>query len=393
MSLITLAALYLVNQVPSGVVEVPFRIGEDAIIVDAVVNGRKASLMFDTGFSGSVVLDENINIGPATGTMTLRDFVGEFQAKTVKIKTLKLGDKLIENDDMEAVQQPSQHYSFSYNTHCDGIMGFEVISHAITEINFEKKLFRFYPKSFDITKRVPDNKKTFLARLLPTGHNSMEMSVTAANGGKMTLALDTGNAFFATTHKDVLERIGLWKPGDAPKFMKSAFVASGEVGSWYARFKDMNIYGVPVPDSTWSIIDQASSSAEGDGTIGYGFLSNFNIIIDYERRRIWLENWTGKTGNEPTADLGITAGPEASGHRMFIYRVSNGGPAEKAGVKRGDYLLSIDGQDVAGLDFRKLLRLMEGPKGSKVPVVLSRSGTLIRLDIERDYLVNDLRGG
>ncbi len=392
MSVLSCFAALIAAQSTAGIVEVPFRIGEDAIIVDAIVNGRKASLMFDTGFSGAVVLDDSINIGQATGTITLRDFVGEFQAKTVKIKTLKLGEQSIDSAEMEAVQQPSQHYSYSYNTHCDGIMGFQVISHNITEINFEKKMFRFYPKSFDITKRTPDNKKTFLARLLPTGHNSMEMTVTAANGGKMTLALDTGNAFFATTHKDVLERIGLWQSGVSPKFMRSAFVASGEVGSWNARFKDMTIFGVPVPDSTWSIIDQASSSAEGDGTIGFGFLSNFNIIIDYERRRVWMENWTGKTGNMPVAEIGITAAPEPSGRRMFIYRVSNGGPAEKAGVKRGDFLLSVDGQDVEGMDGRRLMRLMEGEHGSKVPVVISRGGQLLRLEIPRDYLVNDLRG-
>ncbi|MBX3119320.1 MAG: PDZ domain-containing protein [Fimbriimonadaceae bacterium] len=392
MALLTCAALLLTTQAPAGIVDVPFSVGEDAIIVDATINGRKASLMFDTGFSGAVVLDENINIGPATGVMNLRDFVGVFQAKTVKIKSLKLGQKDIDSTEMEAVQQPAANYSFSYNTHCDGIMGFEVIAHNITEINFEKKMFRFYPKSYDITKLVPDNKKTFLAKLLPTGHNSLEMSVAAANGGKMTLALDTGNAFFATTHKDVLERIGLWKTGQDAKFLKSAFVASGEVASWYARFKDMSIYGIPVPDCTWSIIDAASSSAEGDGTIGYGFLSNFNIIIDYERRRVWFDNWTGKTGNLPKAELGISAAPEASGRRMFVYRVSNGGPAEKAGIRRGDFLLSIDGHDVEGMDQRKLWKLMEGEEGSKVPIVLSRNGQLIRMELSRAYLVNDLRG-
>src|SRR5687768_4693263 len=95
--------------------EIPFRIGEDAIIVDAVVNGRRASFMFDTGFSGAVVMNDSIDIGKATGTITLRDFVGELQAKTVKIKTLKLGDVTINATGMEAVQQPMASLSDNYN--------------------------------------------------------------------------------------------------------------------------------------------------------------------------------------------------------------------------------------------------------------------------------------
>ena len=53
-------------------------------------------------------------------------------------------------------------YSRAFSTHCDGIMGFEVIRDEVTEINFQNDKFIFYPKTLDITKRVPDNKRTFL---------------------------------------------------------------------------------------------------------------------------------------------------------------------------------------------------------------------------------------
>ena len=41
-------------------VEVPFHVAETAIIVESKINGKPASLMFDTGFSGAVVLDDAI---------------------------------------------------------------------------------------------------------------------------------------------------------------------------------------------------------------------------------------------------------------------------------------------------------------------------------------------
>lgn len=385
-SLILLASAAL----PQKSLEVPFKVGDDAIVVDAVVNGRPVSLMFDTGFSGSVVVDNSVNLGTPTGTMTLRDFVGEFQAPTIKIKTLTMGDFKADTKDMEAVQQRRSNMSFSYNTYCVGIMGFDVIADHVTEINFEKKRFIFHPNTTDISKRVPDNKRTFLAKLLPKGADSMEIAVEANNGKKMTLALDTGNAFYATTHKEVLERVGMWPSGKEAQFMKASFVASGEVSSWDIRMKDMKIFGVPVTESIWNIIDLPSSSADHDGTVGFGFLKNFNITIDMSRRRVWLENWTGKVANEVKADLGISAFPwERNQNRVTVFRVSKGSPAEKAGVKVGDILLSIDGQELLDTDVRRIMRLMEGDKGVPAKIVLSRKGELIRMEIPRDYLVNE----
>jgi len=375
---------------PEKAIEVPFRLGDDAIIVDAKVNGRKVSLMFDTGFSGWVVCDANINLGKPSGKMTLRDFVGEFEVDTVKINSLTLGDEKIPVKDAEAVMQPGADFSFSYNTHCEGIMGFSVIKDVITEINFERKMFIFHPKSKDITKEPVDNKTTFLASLLPIGNSSMEMHVELENGKKMVLALDTGNAFFATTHKDVLERVNLWKTGDKPSFMKTAMVASGPVDSWYAKIPNAKIYGVPVPSSVWSIIDLPSSSAEHDGTVGYGFLKNFNIVIDYGRRRIQLKNWTGKVETPQPADIGLSAFNSRADKKMVVYALSPEGPAEKAGVKIGDEIISVNDVYALNLSNRRLFEMLQGEAGTKVKISLSRKGVVMNKEIERKLLVNEL---
>lgn len=387
-----LLALSLVAalQGSSAPIEVPFRIGSDAIIVDTTVNGRKLSLMFDTGFGGAIVHSAGINLGKATGTMTLRDFVGEFEAETTDIKSFKLGSVEIDPSGMVAVKDNAEgDYSQSYNTHCDGIMGFQALTKYVLEINFEKSKFLLHPKSFDFTSRVPDNKRTFLAKLLPTGHNAMEMEVSTADGKKMTMALDTGNAFYATTHRDVLERIGAWKSGDKPKFIKASFVASGEVASWSKRLKNMTVFGVPVAEGCWDIIDAPSGSAESDGTIGFGFLKNFNIIVDYERRRVWLDNFSGKSSSEDPGEVGLYAANDPATKRAIVAFVAPDGPAARAGIKVRDAILSIDGVDELNIGHRALQKLLEGPVGSSVKMVLSRNGNLMRLDLKRELLVND----
>lgn len=386
MNISLLALLVVTPQTP---IEVPFRIGEDAIIVDAIVNGKKVSCMFDTGFSGAFVINDEINVGAPTGTMNLQDFVGTFSAKTIPCKSVKLGSLDIDAKGMEIVQQPMRHMSFSYNTHTDGIMGLAVVNKYVTEINVEKQKFIFHPKTVDITQRKPDNVKTFLGKMLPIGNNSIELTVSSSTGAKFHLALDTGNAFFATTHKDCLEREKMWDAGKDANYMRSAWVASGPVDSWYKMFRDLTIFGVPVSSSVWSIIDLPSSSAESDGTVGFGFLRNFNMTIDMERRRVWMENWTGKTGNEPTADVGISAGTTPDG-RIMIFRVTPGSPAEKAGIKRGDALLDVDGMSAKDLTPREMERKFEGAVGSKVKLATSRDGNLVRHELARAYLINGM---
>lgn len=387
----SLAAILLLASPPvANPVEVPFRVGENAIIVDAMVNKRKLSFMFDTGFSGEIVINDTVNIGKPTGKMMLRDFVGQFEAKTVPIASLMLGALDVHHDDMDAVMMPAGNESFAYNAHVDGIMGFGVVRNRVTEINFEKKRFIFHPSTTDITKRTPDNVNTFLLKMLPKGNSSIELEAVAPNGKKLTLALDTGNAFYATTHKDVLERVGLWKPGQKPKYLSSAFVASGEVTTWSKKLDGMTIYGVPVPTSYWSIIDLPSSTADHDGTVGFGFLKNFNMVIDFERRRVWMQKFAPNVQNEPVGETGLTMAFDNRLGRVRVYRVAPASPADKVGIKKGDHVLSIDGKEgLEKMSYRQLEALLDGPKGTKVRLTLSRDGGLIRHEIERDHLYNE----
>ncbi len=383
----TLLALTLSRS--EGIVEVPFRRAENAIVVDATVNGRSVSLVFDTGFSGTVVLNDSLDIGKASGSIRMRDFVGEFEAKTVKIKSLLLGSKSIDIVGKEVIQQPLGHISSGYGVHCDGLMGLAVIKDYVTEINFEKNKFIFYPKTTDLSARTPDNKRTFLAKMLMTGESSIEMTTLASTGKKMTLALDTGNAFYATTHKDVLERVGLWESGKSPKFQRMSGVASGATASWSFRMKDVTIFGVPVKESYWDVIDAPSGSAEGDGTVGYGFLQNFNITFDYDRRRVWFENFTGKVAEDAPGDLGISAAYDDQAKRVRIFRVAPDSPAEKAGIKDDDFLLTVGGVDTGTSRFDVLRKMLEGPVDSKVVIVTSHGGILNRQEIVRKQLVNE----
>ena len=65
-----------------------------------------------------------------------------------------------------------------------------------------------------------------------------------------------------------------------------------------------------------------------------------------------------------------------------------GGPSEKAGLLQGDRIIRVNDIDVAGVKMPQdsMIRLMKGPKGSKVKITVSRDGTVIPFDIVRDRI-------
>lgn len=66
----------------------------------------------------------------------------------------------------------------------------------------------------------------------------------------------------------------------------------------------------------------------------------------------------------------------------------SGGPSEKAGLIQGDRIVRVDDKDVAGVKMPQdsMIRLMKGPKGTKVRITVSRDGVLIPFDIVRDKI-------
>ena len=387
-----ISAALAASLVQDPTIEIPFRIGESAIIVDAKVNGKDVSLMFDSGFAGAFVIGPHINLGEATGKINLKDFVGVFQANTIEVTSVQMGEFKLEPDDMQIAQLPTLDFTRSYGTHVDGIMGLQVFKDNVTEINFEHKKFIIHPPSHDISRMKPDKVRTFLAKMLPIGHNSIEMEVWVGDGQRLILALDTGNGFYATTHRDVLQKKGLWRTGAEPDYMGRSQIASGVVESWSILLEDTIIFGVPVKTSIWDVIDLPSSSAEHNGTVGFGFLKHFNITIDLKRRKVWLENFDGVTAEEPLGHIGIAATYSKRESRMVIVSVTPNGPAEKAGVKVGDHLISIGGERLIRSTYRHVKSVLSGKPGTEIGLEISSRGQLKRMTLTRKLLVNRARG-
>ncbi|GAA4719028.1 S41 family peptidase [Brevibacillus fulvus] len=79
---------------------------------------------------------------------------------------------------------------------------------------------------------------------------------------------------------------------------------------------------------------------------------------------------------------GIGAEVTMQNERVTIVTPIKGSPAEKAGLRPNDVILSVNGESLDGLDLQKAVMKIRGPKGSKAVLKIQREGVSEPLTIE-----------
>jgi carboxyl-terminal processing protease len=85
---------------------------------------------------------------------------------------------------------------------------------------------------------------------------------------------------------------------------------------------------------------------------------------------------------------GIGAFVDTDGEFLTIVSPMPGSPAEKVGVKAGDVVVAVDGDDVTGIDPSLVVQRILGPKGTTVRLTLRRENEtdLIEVSVVRDSI-------
>jgi carboxyl-terminal processing protease len=97
-----------------------------------------------------------------------------------------------------------------------------------------------------------------------------------------------------------------------------------------------------------------------------------------------------KEFNESTSGNFEGIGVVITSKDKYITAVSilEGTPAEKVGIRPGDRLVEIDGDDITGISTAEVSRRLRGEKGTKVSIGILRDGEkqIIRFEVERDII-------
>ncbi|MDD5469154.1 MAG: S41 family peptidase, partial [Anaerolineales bacterium] len=97
--------------------------------------------------------------------------------------------------------------------------------------------------------------------------------------------------------------------------------------------------------------------------------------IDPEQLKLFTDQLTGEEYE------GIGAWVDTNRDYLTIISPMIGSPAEKAGLKPGDEVIAIDGEDMTGVDGELARQKVLGPAGSKVTLTIRRAGVEAPFDV------------
>jgi len=75
------------------------------------------------------------------------------------------------------------------------------------------------------------------------------------------------------------------------------------------------------------------------------------------------------------AGIGVYIQQDAKTKNIIISSTIPGAPAQKAGIKRGDIIIEVNGKNVVGMDLNVVQPLIEGPAGTTVTITVRRPST------------------
>jgi C-terminal processing protease CtpA/Prc len=93
---------------------------------------------------------------------------------------------------------------------------------------------------------------------------------------------------------------------------------------------------------------------------------------------------TSLTGCEaPRGTIGAVIAQDTESGRLFVRDVPKGLAADKAGVKRGDEILLIDGLDVRAMSAKQIHAALSGDVDATVKLTLVRGERVLRVTLQR----------
>jgi predicted aspartyl protease len=335
------------------------------IRVAVTIAGVAASAIIDSG-AGRAVLDRDFaqrhGIGLRQG-FNVAGITGNAKGELADVFDVDLGELSLAG--LSAGVLDLNPYPVPGEPRVDLIIGRELFDALVVDIDFQVETVEF------LEPNAAHNFKGFAVPLQVGPRGTPYIDITI-EGRSMSVAFDLGyNAALLLSPQFVADV-------DLLKGRPTSTVASrGAEGVGIGRVAilsslgigPLKLHGVPTEiPATWN--------RPSPGVIGLEVLKRFRIATDYSHGRLWLEPYADLLDKPIARDRsGIGAVPTAAG--LSIIHVAEGSPAEKAGLKRGDTIVKIDGEAV---DTRYILshpRMGVRPAGTVFHLTLADGRDLV----------------
>ncbi|HET7227111.1 MAG TPA: retroviral-like aspartic protease family protein [Chthoniobacterales bacterium] len=274
-----------------GSAKLKFRLAGGAqplILLPTRVNGAGPfDFILDTGAGTSLLsaeLAQQLNI-KILSTKEGQSAGGKISVSLAKVESLALGQAKIE--DVEVGIVDLGHIAKTIGTKIDGDVGYNFLKHFRVTIDYQTAEIRF-----DDPKRIENfggpSKAEIPMRLASPAKPLVLVDVYANGRGPFQFAIDTGTSTTAIS-PEVAQQLGIDGSPIGP-----LTTGGSQVNVTAGNLKSFQLGGARIDDLVVMVADffamlSQAVGAKLDGIVGYNFLQNFRVVMDYPSEKFRLE--------------------------------------------------------------------------------------------------------
>jgi predicted aspartyl protease len=361
--------------VAGGKVTIPIEF-DGEIMFDAMLNGKGPfTFIIDTG--GHDILTPEaakaLGLTPQGSGSAGGAGEGSLPEQYAHIDTLAIGGVTMKDQTFLVIPMGDNFADRGARPPLAGLVGLELFERMAISIDYVGQTMTFEP----LAQYRHEGPRTALPISF---YDDIPLVPAALEGHPGIFAIDTGNSGSLVVQHVWADKVGLtdrMKNGLA----MSSFGAGGESRNWASRMRMLTLGDNTVTGFVGRYTQDrkgAFASITEAGNIGNEILPNFIVTFDYGRQQMWLEPRPGFKPlpfNRSGMSLSKTSGV------FTIVNTVAGGPAESAGLKKGDIVTAIDRKPAREISDRDVLRLMTRAEGTKVALDYTRDGKLATAEL------------
>ena len=258
------------------------------ILLPVEVNGEGPfEFVLDTGAGTSLLSSE---LGRKLGVQIIRSKEGQSAGGAVSVSLAKvnsLGVASAKLDDVDVGLVDLSHIGKAVGAKIDGDLGYNFLKHFRITLDYRKNEIRFDdPKRLELVGRA--TAVTEVAMRLANPAKPLILVDVYANGrGPFQFAIDTGTSTTAIT-PDLAKQLGVASSPIGPVTTGGAHVdvTAGTLQSFQVGGARIDNLAVIVADF-FAMLSKAIG-AKLDGIVGYNFLRNYKVALDYPNEMLSL---------------------------------------------------------------------------------------------------------
>jgi hypothetical protein len=392
---------YLGFRLPQGKTQytLPFEVINNLIIVRVVLNNTlPLKFILDTGVRTSILTEKTfsdlLNISYSR-KVTIPGAGGEklVDAYIAPNVTLDIEGVVGHGHALLVLERDLLQLKNFLGNNVQGILGFELFSRFIVDINYQKKTITLYePEEFGARRldrkksyhaipiTVEDTKPYCYSNLVYYNGKTFRAKFMLDTGASHALLLDVNsNEAIQFPEVSIDSHLGRGLAGDV----------NGKIG----RLQNVDLGGFQFKDVITTFPDkdfymQGYDDTYRNGTLGGGILSRFRVIFDFVNGYIYLKkNKQFKTPFNYNMS-GVVIQAKGLYLKSFeIIEVREKSAAERADIMAGDLILSINNHETEDLDLNDINGLFNSKPNKTIKLRLSRNGEVIQRKFRLEKII------